>query len=269
MRTVALLLIWFVPATASAQAVVKTTEEAPPPEHTTNIATSPLTAMIAVNLQDYYIPELSELSDEESNQLYFRGVVPHALLGPPQLLRASIPILTVPEMDGTGEHTDVGDLSVFDLFFIEVPGVQLGVGPLLVVPIAGSRMTGSGKWQAGGAAAAIVSRPWGVIGGLVTYQRSFASASEVDRPEVSLGTFQPFVTYNLPIGFYLRTSGIWAIDFRHEADVIPIGLGGGKVFDLDQVILNAFIEPQVSVWTDGMGMPEWQLLLGLNTQFPR
>ena len=89
-----------------------------------------------------------------------------------------------------------------------------------------------------------------------------------DRENVKLMTVQPIATYNLPQGCYLRSSAILSFDFENDNHFIPLGLGIGNVWKVDRrTTANLFIEPQYTVWHDGLGMPRWQIFVGLNLQF--
>jgi len=125
---------------------------------------------------------------------------------------------------------------------------------------------GTGKWQAGAATAAIAPQPWGLLGALVTYQHSFAGVD--DRPTQNGLQTQPFVIYNLPQAFYLRSTATWNFDLQRGDYYIPLGLGGGKGWKLSSgTTINLFAEPQYAVAHDGIA-PQWQLFMGLNFQFP-
>ena len=77
---VALLLLLALPARASGQA---------PSSDQVNEANNPLTPKITVNLQDQYVASYYGLDDSDSNALLLRGVLPHKLLGWPQIVRAA------------------------------------------------------------------------------------------------------------------------------------------------------------------------------------
>lgn len=227
-----------------------------------NAANNPLTPSITVNLHDYLIPNLSGPAGA-ANQLLLRGLLPFKL-GVPQMLRMTLPIITAPTERGT--KTALGDLILLDLLFFKLGGMQFGVGPQFVLPTAGSDASGAGKWQLGAAAVGVLPQRWGLSGVLITYQHSFAG--EHDRSTVSLLTLQPLVNVNLPLGVYLRSSGIWNFNLNGAGDYIPIGAGVGKVWPLGGVTLNTFVEPQLTVWRHGQGVPTWLIFLGVNSQFP-
>jgi len=243
------------------------TQAASAQEHSdVNAANNPLTPKITLNFHDYYVPELSGLpGDRYANQFLLRGLVPSDLFGAPQLIRFTLPVATAPEFP-TGYTTGLGDLTLMDIFLVPGKEISFGAGPLVVLPTATDDALGAGKWQAGAAGVVVAPQSWGLLGGLVTYQTSFAGES--DRDDVSLATFQPIVNFNLSKGFYLRSSAIWNFDLESGNYSVPVGFGVGKVFQVnDKVTMNAFVEPQYTVFDHGRGNPEWQVFVGVNFQF--
>lgn len=233
-----------------------------------NEANNPLTPKITINLQNYYIPDFIDAPGEpHANQFLIRGLIPSDAFGFPQLFRFTLPIATSPD-NPSGYVTGLGDLTLIDLFILpKVGDVTFAAGPVLVIPTATDAQLGSGKWQAGAAGVVVAPQDWGLLGGLVTYQASFAGADS--RDDVSLLTVQPIVNVNLKDGWYLRSSATWNFNLENGASYIPIGAGVGKVFQLEKgITMNAFLEPQYTVWHDGPGAPRWQIFAGLNFQFP-
>ncbi|MDK4700898.1 hypothetical protein PH562_01520 [Rhizobium sp. CNPSo 4062] len=238
-------------------------------EHTdVNEANNPLTPKITINLQDYYIPSFADTpGDPKANQFLLRGLVPSDLGGLPQLFRFTLPVATSPDTP-SGYVTGLGDLTLMDIFVLPKKGeITFGGGPLVVLPTATDTQLGNGKWQAGAAGIVVAPQDWGLLAGLVTYQASFAGKE--DREDVNLMTFQPIVNFNLKDGWYLRSSATWNFNLENGSSYIPVGLGAGKVIPLQNgATMNAFIEPQYTVWNDGAGAPRWQIFAGLNFQFP-
>lgn len=231
-----------------------------------NSANNPLTPSIGFNLQDNYIGRSYGLGDKDSNAFLLRGTVPHKLFGRTQVLRATLPVVTTPDLPPAGRHTAAGDLNLMDLVLFKEGHVELGIGPQLTIPTAGRDETGTGKWQAGLAGVVIAPQPWGLLGGLVTWQASFAGDS--DRRDLSTLQAQPFVIYNLPQGWYLRSTAAWNFDLRNGDYAIPLGLGPGKIWKASGITWNLFAEPQWTVSHDGQGQPKFQVFFGLNMQFP-
>jgi hypothetical protein len=99
----------------------------------------------------------------------------------------------------------------------------------------------------------------------VQWQHSFAGQSS--RPTTQSLTAQPFGIFNLPGGWYIRSTGTWTFDLQHGSYYIPVGLGAGKAWKGGSTIYNAFIEPQYSVAHSGAGVPKFTIFAGLNMTF--
>lgn len=229
-----------------------------------NEANNPLTPKITVNFQDQWAPQLYD-SAEDTNAFLFRGLIPHRLFGPGQLFRFTLPLVTAPT--ATGDTTGLGDLNLMDLFSFKAGGAEIGVGPQLTFPTASEDETGTGKWQAGLAVIVIAPQKWGLVGGLLTWQQSFAGES--DRADQNNLSLQPFFIYNLPHAWYLRSTATMTWDFERDTHAIPIGAGAGKVFVRQSgTTVNIFAEPQWTIDHRGAGQPQFQVFAGVNLQFP-
>jgi len=232
-----------------------------------NAANNPLQPTPGFNLQNYYTGSFYGLDGTDANTLLLRSVVPHKTFGRPQLVRATLPIVTSPDLPAADSDTALGDLNLFDIFLFKAGKagkVELGVGPLLAIPTATLDETGTGKWQAGAAALLVSPRTRGIAGALVTWQASFAGDDA--RPAQNTLQVQPILNYNLSQGWYLRSSALWTWDLEQDTHAIPIGAGVGKVWKHGGVTWNAFLEPQWTVWHGGDGVPQFQTFVGLNMQ---
>ncbi len=231
-----------------------------------NKSNNPLTPMVALNLHDYITSSIFG-TDETSNSFNLRGAMPHLMGGLPQIARMTIPYQTVPGPDGD-QVSGLGDINLFDIFLLKgIESVEFGVGPYFVFPTASEDETGAGKWQVGASAMVMSPHPWGLIGGLLTYQHDVAG--DEDRATQNIATLQPFVIYNLPSAVYLRSTGIWFFNWETGDYYIPIGVGVGKVWKLESgTTMNLFAEPQWTVAHEGLGVPNYQTFVGLNFQFP-
>ncbi|MGX6566121.1 hypothetical protein [Cupriavidus necator] len=231
-----------------------------------NASNNPLSPTITLNLQDQYVGRYYGLGDEDGNSVLLRGTIPHKLFGLPQIVRFTMPVVTTPNVAPDGSKTGLGDLNLFNLVLLKGLGMEWGIGPQLTIPTASRDQTGTGKWQAGLAGVGISPQKWGMIGGLVTWQHSFAGES--DRPTQDNLTAQPFVIYNLPQGRYLRSTATWNFDLKRGNYYIPLGIGAGKIWKIGKEIYNLFAEPQWTVGHEGVGVPKFQVFMGLNIQFP-
>ena len=252
---------------------VATAQETPPPATTAGgvsaaelaKANNPLADMNALNLQDSWVPTISGAPGDHANTMNVRPVV----VAGRQIIRATIPLATQPTSGGA-YASGLGDINVFDAIMLtsEGAGTDVAVGPLLVLPTATSDALGQGKWQAGGAAVAIHPLPGGsVVGALVTYQTSFAGDS--DRPGTSILAAQPLATMGMGGGYYFRSTAVWVFDFKNDRALVPIGMGIGRAFKGLGGVVNAFIEPQFTVYAKGAQQPALQLFTGVNMQWGR
>ncbi len=237
--------------------------QAPPRGGATNQANNPLTPKITINFQDQWGASLYGV-DGGSNVFLFRGVIPNQLLGKTQLFRFTLPVSTVPDV--SGNTTGLGDLNLIDVFPFKRGHAEFGLGPQLTIPTATADETGTGKWQIGAAGIAVAPQHWGLIGGFLNWQTDFAGAD--DRPGQNTLSAQPLIIYNLPDGWYLRSSATLNFDLERGHNVIPIGAGAGKVFAKPNGnTINLFAEPQFTIAHSGAGQPQFQLFSGVNLQF--
>ncbi len=230
-------------------------------------ANNPLANMVAFNVQNYYIGELTE-TDENANQFWLRYAQPFKLGKTQWLARASLPVNSFPTPPDLSHETGLGDFNIFAAYLFDTPNpaVSIGLGPQLTAPTASDEALGSEKWSAGLAHVLFDGRNKKFqYGYLLTWQHSFAGEDE--RADVNVGAAQPFAFYQLGKGVYLRAAPIWVYNFENDAYSVPLGLGIGKVIKRGKTVYNFFIEPQYSVATNGPGQPQWQIYFALNMQF--
>jgi hypothetical protein len=216
-------------------------------------ANNPIAPLSAIYFQNYYAPTVYGIPGSD-NLLDLRTLVESGR----QIVRATLPISRAEDNNGN-QQSGLGDFNVFDAVRLspEVSKNVLAVGPMLTAPTATNSFLGQGKWQAGVAAVGLHS----LSGGSLTWQHSFAS--EHTRPDAQGVAFQPIAALSIGGGYYVRSSGIWSFDISNNKRVIPLGIGFGKMFKTGNAIVNAFIEPQFTVYHDGIGLPSFQLFSGL------
>ena len=226
---------------------------------------NPLADVTAINFENFYAPTLYGASGVNANTLDLRGVI----VSGRQIIRATVPIQTTPVAAGQYK-SGLGDISMFDAIRITPDGSknEWAVGPLLVAPSATNTALGSGKWQGGAALVGIFPLGGGsLMGMLATWQHSFAGNE--DRKKTQVSTLQPFGTYSLGSGFYVRSSGVMVFDFENNRYLVPFGAGFGKAFRAGNHLVNIFIEPQFTVYHKGAGQPTWQLYAGIKHQWAK
>jgi hypothetical protein len=240
-------------------------EKAPPPDVAAQ-ANNPLANFTAFNVHNYYIGELTDL-DENGNAFWMRFAKPFRLGKTSWLMRASLPVNTLPVGETLAHETGLGDLNVFAAYLIPMGDRKLsvGIGPQITAPT-GKDGLGSDKWSVG-----LVQTLFNFgskkiqYGYLLSWQASVAGREEA--ADVNLGSFQPFVFYQLGRGTYLRSSAVSMYNFENSTYTVPVGFGIGQVIPRAKVVFNAFVELQYSVADKGAGYAKWQIFFALNTQF--
>ncbi len=223
-------------------------------------ANNPLANIVAFNIQNYYYSSLYG-TDDSANIAWLRYVRPFGRL----LLRASLPIATVPVADSPDPTSGLGNANAFLAYLVSDPSspVQFGVGPLFGFPTATNDALGTDTWDAGAAVVYFNAKSRRVqYGGLVTYQASISGDDDVSQMAV-----QPFYMFQLGKGTYLRGAPVWAFDLENDSYSVPFGLGIGQVIKNNNTVYNIFIEPQWTILHDGVGQPEFTVFVGLNIQF--
>ena len=226
-------------------------------------ANNPLADMNALNFQNSWISAIRGLPNDTINTMNVRPV----MVAGRQIIRATIPLATVP-LGGGPYASGVGDINIFDAIKITGEGskTDIALGPLLVIPSASNDALGQGKWQAGGAVVAIHPLSGGsLVGALITYQTDFAG--DKARAGTSILAAQPIVTMSMGGGYYARSSAVMVFDLQNHRSVIPFGIGFGRVFKGMGGVVNAFVEPQFTVYSKGDQQPAFQLFTGLNMQW--
>ncbi|MEZ4287242.1 MAG: hypothetical protein R3A47_03655 [Polyangiales bacterium] len=223
-------------------------------------ANDPLANLIAVNVQNNYIPSLSE-TDGQANVSNLRVVTPVWRFIP----RVTLPVQSL--MTPTKSVSGFGDLNVFGTFVLtpDDAKVAIAAGPMYTAPTATNDLLGTGKHQLGVSAAAIRTAGPLMIGTLVLWQASVAGAS--DRSNTNNMAIQTFLFVQAGNGVYLRSAPIATLDFKQKKYAVPLGIGIGKVVAVGNTVFNFFIEPQYSVYHHGAGVPIFQLFSAINLQF--
>lgn len=168
------------------------------------------------------------------NSMWFRYAQPVGRV----LLRASLPVNTLPMSDGKYE-SGLGDFNMLAAYLFTKPtsANQMGIGPIITAPTATSRALGSGKWQAGVVLAGYFAGSNTLqLGFLGTWQHSFAG--DDDRADAQMMTLQSFLMWQLGKGLYMRSSGIATLDLVNDNYTVPVGLGIGKILKMNKTVFN-------------------------------
>jgi hypothetical protein len=205
-------------------------------------AQNPIANLISLPLQNNTNVGIGP-DDETQNILNIQPVWPFSLSEKWNLITRTIfPVISQPDAltGGDGRINGLGD-TTFTAFFSPKDSGKLtwGVGPVLLFPTATDATLGSDKWGAGPSVVILTMPGQWVIGSLLSNVWSFAGSGYQD---VNLFTWQYFVNYNLPRGWYLTSAPIITANWEADSDnrwTVPFGCGVGKIFKIGKQPLNA------------------------------
>lgn len=181
-------------------------------------------------------------------------------------------ILTVadePTFMSNTSHFGLGGITT-GFFLVPTQPSKLiwGFGPTFGLPITTDKILGTGKFTIGpNAVVVVMDRHW-VYGVLVDNQFSFAG--DTNRTPVNQMVIQPFVNYNFQGGWFLTSAPNIISDWQKRDSnrwVIPIGGGGGRVFEWGNQKFNVQLEGYYNVVKPKFGA-DWQLHLEFVLMFP-
>jgi hypothetical protein len=229
-----------------------------------NQANAPISSILQVRFQETFAPEFWDLHGR-GNTFSIAVTMPLAryrLLPFPQLSLLSLPVaVTLP-----GEVTGFGDMRLADVAVFDLgPGVVWGFGATFVFPTASEPVTGQGKWQAGPAAAiAFAPEKW-LLG--VFAQNPISFAGDRKRADTNALFLQPFATYQLGGGWFIRSQPQVVFNWQTGKQVVPLDLGMGRVFKIGRQDVSLFVEPFWNISHDGPG-PRYGITFGASLLYP-
>src|SRR5580704_13345459 len=195
-----------------------------------NSSNNPVEPKLTLEYWNYYALSLNRVNGDAENG-EGRVLIPFKVNGIQQNFHIDPQVVTAPAAT-SGPRTGLGDAQIYNFTLttqdIGLPKkVTFGIGPLIAVPTNTGTNFGPNSLQSGAAGAIIAPQRWGLLGVLATYQHTLWG------PNSQLTTVQPNVFYNLDHGYYLRSSAILRFDTYSHTDVVPLGLGAGKVIKLN------------------------------------
>jgi hypothetical protein len=239
-------------------------DDTSPEEKLVKQANAPISSILQVRLQNTYQPEFSDVPGD-GNVFSIALTMPfpkYRLLPIPQLSLLTFPAaVTTP-----GGKTGSGDLKLLDLVVLHTSESAFwGAGPTLIFPVSSRQETGQGKWQAG-PAVGIAYFPKKLLLGLLV-QNPISFAGEPDRRDVNYLILQPFFTYQLAKGWFVRSQPQIIYNWKNDKNLFPLDLGVGRVFKIGRQSLNCFIEPFWNISHDGPA-PKYGVAVGLSLLYP-
>ena len=128
---------------------------------------------------------------------------------------------------------------------------------------------GTDKWSAGPAAVVLTMPGNWVLGALAQNLWSFAGSDSAK--DVNKLTFQYFINYNLPDGWYLTTSPIITADWNKpgsERWTVPFGGGFGRLVKFGKQPVDFKLQAYANVVHPDAG-PEWSVMAAVKLLFPK
>jgi hypothetical protein len=227
-------------------------------------ANAPLSSVLQVRLQDSFAPQFWDVNGK-GNTVALSLTMPlpeYRLLPFPQLSLLTLPVaVTVP-----GGGSEFGDVRFADVAVLDAGNRLLfGLGVSLIFPTATTPTAGQGKWQAGPAAAiGFATESW-LVG--VFAQNPISFAGDRQRAGTNALLLQPFATYSLGGGWFIRSQPQMIVDWKTGQQQIPLDLGAGRVFTLGRQNVNVFVEPFWNVTHNGPA-PKYGITFGASFLYP-
>ncbi len=220
-------------------------------------AQNPVANMISVPFQNNTNTNFGPL-EKTQNVLNIQPVLPFELNDDWNLItRTIIPVISQPAFaPGQSSTTGVGDI-VFSAFFSpKAPtsgGWIWGVGPAVLLPTASDDRLGFDEWGIGASFVALkMQGPW-VFGSLIS---NVWDVSADTGNEINLFTWQYFINYNFPSGWYLTSAPIITANWEASSGnkwTIPFGGGFGKIFKIGKRPVNLTFQYYKNVETPDFG----------------
>ena len=239
---------------------------------------NPLTAIYSLPIQNNTYYETGP-KDQTKNVANFQPVIPIDWSENWTVVtRTILPVTTLPSgmTGGEGTKTGLGD-TTFSAFFTpkhaDKSGWLWGAGPVVYLPTATDESMGTKKWGAGPAAVALRMDGELVYGALLMNIWSFAGEGQSAGIEkVNLMTFQPFINYNMPDGWYVASVPIitanWEADNDHKWTV-PLGAGVGKAMKFGKLPGALQFHAYYNILTPDDYGEKWQTRLQIQIFLPR
>ncbi|MEP4484193.1 hypothetical protein [Marinobacter alexandrii] len=197
-------------------------------------ATNPVANLVQFRIQNQYAPE-SYNADSWSNATLMQMVAPlpsiadkfDALQG--IVTRTTVPFVSTPKLDnGINRKNGLSDTQM-QVFFVPEKSPKKtvwGIGPAFTFPTAGdNEFTGSGQWQAGPAAVAMVTPVPGVQLGALVFQQWDFHETRSDAKDVSILNVQPIIFKHFDGGWYIGGPDV-PQTYNWETNDWTLALGG-------------------------------------------
>jgi len=233
-------------------------------------AQNPIANLISLPLQNNTIFD-NDPQGEASNVLNIQPVWPFQLGQHVNLItRTILPVVSEPGSEsGEDRQSGLGDMTFTGFFSpAKAQKVTWGLGPVFLFPTATDGRLGKDKWGLGPSLVVLTMPGNWVIGTLVSNVWSVGGSGLED---VNSFTWQYFINYNLPHGWYLTSSPIMTANWEASSGdkwTVPVGAGVGKIFRIGKQPFNTSAQVFYNV-EKPQNVGDWAMRLQLQLMFPK
>jgi len=210
-------------------------------------------------------------ADETQNILNIQPILPFSLNENWNLItRTIVPVISQPGLSAGQDRTNgIGDITFTAFFSPKDSGKAIwGVGPIFLLPTATDDVLGSDKWGVGPSVVLLTMPGNWVVGSLFSNVWSVGGPGNED---INFFTWQYFVNYNMPGGWYLTSAPMITANWEADSDnrwTVPFGGGVGKIFSIGKQPVNGQVSAYYNVESPDSGA-DWQLRVQLQFLFPK
>ncbi len=232
---------------------------------------NPLATMVSLPFQSNINFNIGP-NNQTQNVLNIQPVIPFELNDDWNIIQRTIlPVTTQPTyFTGDGKKTGLGNTSVVAYLSPKASyhGINWGISPLLMLPASNTAL-GTKEWGYGISAVALTMPGKWLIGGL--FNQVWAPSGN-NSAQINLTSFQYFINYNLPDGWYISSAPTMNYNNRAEAGdrwTVPVGIGGGKVFHYGKQAMNISLRAYKTVVKPNANSSDWTLQTQFTLMFPK
>ena len=179
------------------------------------------------------------------------------------IIRTIAPIYQRQPMTNTNRHYINGWGDINPTFFISplfYRHLIWGVGPTIFIPTATNEAIGSGKWSIG-PEVGIFTMPHAWVLGVLT-SNVWSVAGDPARKAVDQFSFQYFISYNFPRGWYLTSQPTIAANWKANGNqvwTVPFGGGFGKAVHFAENGISFSLQGYYNAIRPDKTGPNWTL----------
>ena len=230
-------------------------------------AANPIANMISIPMQLNLNFGIGDY-DRSSQVFNLMPTIPFAVSTWNVINRIIIPIKNSPDNAETGSTFGLGNTNYSMLFVPPIKAgstFQWGFGPAFNIPTASSNTLGYNDFAIGPVIVVLVTPGHWVAGLTANQVWSYREGSDISQTFI-----QYFITYNISNGWYINTNPMMVSNNNAPEGqqwLVPVGLGGGKVFHIGSQPMKLQAQAYVNV-VKPSGAADWTFQIQYVLLFP-